>query len=223
MKHAYATGTWNNWKTQQRLYEGFCEYFSIDALPASSDILCRFAEFLARKFQDPESVRSYINGVKILHIWHGYETVQFEHKSLDWMLKGIARQKKHVPKQALPIELEMLRKIRMNLNMETQADKTYWVLFLLAFYLMARKSNLVPDKESNFDTEKQLIRGDITVTDRALLVKIKWSKTLQFGKREHMVPIWKMSNIALCPVKAYTDMIDCTPGSTTQSVFRVKK
>jgi hypothetical protein len=37
-------------------------------------------------------------------------------------------------------------------------DTTIWCLFLTAFFLMIRKSNLVPNSAKTFQSQKQLIR-----------------------------------------------------------------
>ena len=64
-------------------------------------------------------------------------------------------------------------------------DSVMWSLILLMFFLMAKKSNLVPDSISSFDNSKQLIVRDIQCTDNMLIVTIKWSKTRQFGTVRH--------------------------------------
>ena len=153
------------------------------------------------------------------HILAGADIQSFSHPSLSYTLKGIARQKKHVPKQAFPITVEMLKKFKDRLDLRSREGSTTWALFLLAFLLMARKSNLVPDSEDTFDPKKQLTRNDITFNDRALLVNIKWSKTLQFGKREHVVPLLAQENSELCPVRAYKNMICLNPGHSSEPAF----
>ncbi len=204
-----------------KLYKGFCQYFKIQESPATTDHLTRFAEFLSRKFQDADSVRAYISGIKFWHIWQGHDTQAFQHKSIEWMIKGIARKKQHIPKQVLPIDIGILKKFREHLDLRAQEDRTYWALFLLAFFLMARKSNLVPDTEKGFDGKKQLVKKDIMVTDRALLVTIKWSKTIQFGKREHVVPILATGGNDLCPVRAYREMAQGQKEGGNHPVFTI--
>ena len=61
-------------------------------------------------------------------------------------------------------------------------DKVFWYLFLIAFFVMSRKSNLVPISISKFDSKKQLTRGDILLENNILIVLVKWSKAIQFGQ-----------------------------------------
>ena len=55
-----------------------------------------------------------------------------------------------------------------------------WSLILFMFFLMLRKSNVMPESTKSFDSRKQLIRQDIQVHDNMLTVNMKWSKTRQF-------------------------------------------
>ena len=54
-------------------------------------------------------------------------------------------------------------------------------LFFLYFFLMLRKSNVIPEYIKSFDSHKQISRQDIQIHDNMLIVNIKWSKTRQFS------------------------------------------
>lgn len=124
---------------------------------------------------------------------------------LNLLLRGIARSKQHVPKKASPISPYILKDMFRFLNLDNEKDSVIWSLMLLMFFLMARKSNLIPNSIKTFDSRKQLIRRDIQLTDNMLIVNIKWSKTRQFG-HFRQVPILAIPNCCLCPVSAYRNM-----------------
>jgi hypothetical protein len=44
---------------------------------------------------------------------------------------------------------------RINRDMSSPIDATVWCLFLHAFFLMFRKSKLVPDTVATFDSKKE--------------------------------------------------------------------
>ena len=97
----------------------------------------------------------------------------------------------------------ILKETYKHLEIEKSLDKVCWCLFLIAFFTMSRKSNLVPISISKFDSKKLLTRGDILLENDILIVLIKWSKTIQFG--QHILSIFFLINIPdniLCPVKA---------------------
>jgi hypothetical protein len=66
-------------------------------------------------------------------------------------LGGLSRVLQHLPKQALPITLEILEKIHKYLNFKKSEGVTFWCLFLFAFFLLSRKSNFVPISSRKFD------------------------------------------------------------------------
>ena len=102
-------------------------------------------------------------------------------------------------------------------------DATFWCLVLFAFFLMARKSNLVPDTVSRFSPGKQLCRNDVRNLDGYLLVTIKWSKTIQFGERVLRIPVLAIPNSILCPVHAYIHMCKLVPGRGEWPLFLTKE
>ena len=86
------------------------------------------------------------------------------------------------------------------LDISKANDATYWCCFLFAFFLMARKSNLVPVSVAKFDSSKQLCRRNIVVDNGFLRVHIFWSKTIQFGQRKLEIPLVKITDAPLQPL-----------------------
>ncbi len=105
----------------------------------------------------------------------------------------------------------MLRKSRRLLDLSHPQDDTIWTLLQFSFLQMLRKSNAVREAIQKYDKTKHLIHQDVTVGSKALLVSLKWSKTLQFGGRRHMVQLLAITGSQLCPVKAYQAMCRVVP------------
>ena len=95
---------------------------------------------------------------------------------LKLLLRGIAREKQHIPRKAEPVSPTILLDMYPYLKLSKYFDVAWWSAVLLMFFLMARKSNLFPDSIKTFDSKKQLLRRDITLKDDLLIVNIKWSK-----------------------------------------------
>ena len=87
------------------------------------------------------------------------------------------------------------------------------------FYLMARKSNMMPDSATTFDPSKQLQCKDVLVYDTFLTVRFKWSKTIQYKQREHRVPVLAVPGSHLCPVTAFKHMTKLTNQSGDSPAF----
>ena len=117
-------------------------YYNFIALPSSERILSLYAQFLSRSFKSIQSIQNYISGVKLLHLFKGIDYPQFDSFHLKLVLKGLAKDNPHCPKQACPITPEI--SFHQLLELSHAYDATVWCLFLTAFFLMIRKSNLVP-------------------------------------------------------------------------------
>ncbi|CAG2225057.1 unnamed protein product [Mytilus edulis] len=220
---AFAKGTLVNFKTQWRAYLLFCNYFHLEPFDIDSELLCTYSEFLSRSFRSAQSIRNYLNGVKVLFLLLGLHVDVFSSYELKLTMKGLDRKLKHLPKQAFPITLEILGKIREHLNLNTPLDATYWCLFLFALLLLSRKSNLVPVSTKKFDKNKQLCRGDVTVFPSLIIVAFKWTKTIQLGNRILRIPLLAYPLSKFCPVNAYKRMCSLNPCTSDDAAFSYKK
>lgn len=173
-KSAFAEGTYKNLKIQFKSYFLFCTYFKLIPLPTTVSKLCLYGEFLSRSFKSVNSIQNYISGVKTLHLLAGFEFPSENWFSVKLLYRGLARENPHLPHRALPITPDILLQMHKKLDMSNSVDVTYWCSYLFAFFLMARKSNLVPVSVKKFDPSKQLCRKNIIVHRDYLVIKILW-------------------------------------------------
>ena len=83
--------------------------------------------------------------------------------------------------------------------MTSGRDLSFWASLLVAFFLMLRISNLLPKFVKTQGT-KHLLRSNFSVGKNIALVKLHWSKTMQFGQRSLVLPLARMPGSPLCPV-----------------------
>lgn len=190
-------------------------------LPVSSHTLCLYVIHLARTFSSISAIRNYIAGIRTMHIKFDLDTSAFDSIKLKWVIRGVQRQLTHCPRQVLPITINILHDLVTVLGSKGQWQVVMRTLFIIAFFLMCRKSNLVPDRTHLFDQNKQLTRGDIRTGKSMLLVTIKWSKTIQFGERVHVIPIMATTDSKICPVRNYARMCKLLKGSNSDPAFFV--
>ena len=205
-KKAYAESTSKNLKIQWESYLLFCLYFKLASLPASTETLSLYAQFLSRSFKSSSSIKNYISGVKTMHHLLGYPLDQINDFLINLGIKGIARMNPYCTKQAKPITPEILLQFASVLNMTDPEDVVIWCLFLFAFFLFSRKSNLVPTTKEDVKNNKCLLQKDVTEHEDYLIVSFRYSKTIQFGERILQTPLIKIPGSILCPVAAYKRM-----------------
>ncbi|MCG8075263.1 MAG: hypothetical protein JAY75_03350 [Candidatus Thiodiazotropha taylori] len=222
VRAAFAEGTSKNLKVQWKSYFLFCKFYGQKPIPTSTETLCLYGQFLSRSFKSVESIKNYISGVKTLHYMLDIKFPLENKVQLDLMLRGLSRNNPHMPNRALPMTPLILMDMHSFLNLENAGDITIWCVLLFMFFLMARKSNMVPVSVSDFDPDKQLLRQDIKVFPGFLVVLIKWSKTNQFGSRLLKVPLVAIPGSDLCPVKAYKKMITLTPAADHHPAFLIQ-
>ena len=206
-RSAYAQGTRKNLKIQWESFLLFCVYFGFEYLPTSTTTIQLYAQFLSRSFKSVASIRNYISGVNKVHLLMGYTLDHINQYVVNYSLKGLERLKSHCVKQAEPMLPELLFKMYNVLDMSDTDDVVYWCLFLFAFFLLARKSNLVLTKTSDIDHGKCLLRRDVKIEHTYLKVTMNWSKTIQCGERLIVTPLIKIKDSVLCPYTAYCNMI----------------
>ena len=212
LRQGFAASTRRNLAIQKGKFLAFCTRFAVRPFPASLDTLCMYAQFLGNTFQSVDAIRNYIQGVKTLHTLKGLRTSQFDSQILSLLLRGLRRTKAHVTRQALPITPLILQDLHRQLHFHDTEDRVFWALCLLAFFSVFRKSNLVATSASTFHPRRQLLRRDIIVNQSSLWVRKRWSKTIQFGQRQLVVPVLSIPHSSLCPVTAYSNMCRVVPG-----------
>lgn len=203
---AYAEGTNKNMKIQWESYIMFCIHFGMKYLPANTETLCVYAQFLSRTFKSTQSIKNYISGIKNMHYLLGYSTENINEFLINLSIRGIARLNPYCIKQAYAITPEHLLQFATLMDMSDSTNMVYWCLFLFAFFLFARKSNLVPTSVKDLKNKKFLLRKDVRIGGECLIVSMRWSKTIQFGERILQTPLIEIPESILCPVLAYRNM-----------------
>ena len=207
--HAFAKGTYSNLHTQFRTYFAFCVYFRRKPLPASSETICAYVQFLSRAIKPP-SVRNYLSGVKTLHTLLGHNFDFSEDFHLQLVLRGISRLNPHVPRRAPPVTPHILTKVYQHMDRDSSLHRAVWACCLVLFYTMSRLGSVLPASSKLHDTRGFLTRDRINFCREGLLVTFLHTKTIQFGRRRLHIPLLTL-NSNLCPVQAFARFLSILP------------
>ena len=210
-RSAYAEGTFDNLNTQWVKYIAFCLYFRLCALPASTATLVWYVQFLSKGLKSHSSLISYLSGVKKLHTFLGFLTTGFSGIALKLMLMGMRCLNPHIPRRARPITPALLKTIHSKLDMNKASDIIFWLICLMAFFLLFRKSNLLPDTSKGFNPRRQLKVGDCMVKNGKLVIGIHWEKNEQFNRELLTFPLPVLGESILCPVTAFLAGFESVP------------
>ena len=84
---------------------------------------------------------------------------------------------------------------------------------------MLRKSQFANSSKKSFTSAEQFTRGDFLFTIQGMIVSIKWSKTMQKHNIILQVPLIRKSESVLCPVTAYSHMLNLIPAKASDPAF----
>ena len=169
-----------------------------------------YSAYLAR-FLLPQSVILYLNFVGTLHKSAGFPNPLLDNWNVASVLKGIRRTYGCTRNARLPMTPQLLLRLRSRLNLSLSQHASFWATCLVAFYGMFRKYHLLPESSTTFDPSKQFTRVDFLHTNYGFLLKVRWSKTIQFGQRCVDIPLVAAPSFELCPVRAILHAFHLTP------------
>ncbi len=181
IRHAYATGTFSNLKSQWRSFLRFTDLHHVVPFPASLDTVMLYAQYLGRT-HNVQSIKNYVAGVHTLHKYLGLPFPELSEFLPQLFFKGLARLQPHVPRQALPLTPAILLAVHSTLDFRVPLHVVFWAACLVAFFSFLRQSNLLP-YSTKFNPAKQLARANVGMAPQGLLLMLTWTKTIQSGGR----------------------------------------
>lgn len=181
-------------------------------IPASSQQLCRYAAFLARRLSST-SIPKYLNVVRLMSLECGLPNPLQDDWQLRSLLLGIKRVKGSSVTRKVPITPPLLLKIYGLINLSLPEDLAFWASSLVMFFGLLRKSNVLAPSLSGFDESKHLRRCDFLPRPWGVEVTIRWSKTIQYRERSLSVPLPILPNHPLCPTIAILRYFKITAGA----------
>ena len=221
--HGMAQGTQRNFKTHINTYVTFCIEHELDLFPASVLQTCRYLQYLSEFHETVESSKSYVSGVQSLHQLFGFPPPESSDYLFQLTVSGIRHDKAHMVKQAYPVTPEIMAAISMLVEINDKEQLSAWITLLMGFYLLFRKSNLVPDSAISFDKTKQLTRANFYKFSDCYLVKAYWAKNLQYRDRCLDIPLLPNPYLRLCPVYWLDLYFALVPALGMEHAFVVQK
>ena len=187
-----------------RAFETFCSQYDIyPILPASELTLCYFIAYLSERLSS-QTARVYLSGIRLLHLEHGHGDPLQQADLLKYVLNGLQRSQTSHSHPRQPVTVSILRQLKASLQAHRDLNRfdkrLLWSAFTLAFYGFLRGGELTCPSATQFNPARHLSMYDVTVSNSALNLTIKASKTDQFGKSvTRTIPATRTST---CPVKA---------------------
>ncbi len=200
-------------------YLKFCKDFKCQALnPSVKTILC-YLEFLSRRLKSPKSISNYWSSVKLLHTLNRSPFKNIKDIDVDFMLKSITVTKRHVSEQKLPLTKAHIFQMCQILDKQNKYGLVIKTAILIGFYAFLRASNLCPKDTKSFDPTRNFTRGDVSVSQHGLTLRLKWTKTMQSSLQQTTIPIPIIKPSTVDPVDTFIKMCLQVPAQSHDPLF----
>lgn len=155
-------------------------------MPASEDTLILYVADLAQS-KAPSTIRTYLSGVRHLHVINGLGNPLEGKLRLELALKGVRRRNPRPSCPRLLVTPVILAVIKRTLDTQPGFDATMlWAACCLGFFGFLRSGEFTLPSASAFDATKHLTAGDVAVDSHTnptiLAVRLKVTKTDPFGE-----------------------------------------
>ena len=217
--HGLVVSTTRNLKTHINTYVSFCIKYNLAMFPANILQMRRYMVHLTETHKSVDSMKNYVCGVRTLHLLLGFTPPPHDDYLYKLTVRGIKRDKGHMVRQAMGMTPELLVACSRFVDSTDGRQLAAWVALLVGFYVMVRKSNLVPPSGVTFNPAQQFTRGNFIKTHYGYLAKIYWSKTIQFKDRCLDVPILANPDLRICPVFWLDMLFNAVPADVASPAF----
>lgn len=177
----------------------------VHLLPASEHILILFVADLSQRVAYA-TVRTYLAGVRHLHVAAGMGDPMSGRLKLELLLRGVKRGKPPRPNSRLPVTPMILRAILKVLSREPKDENNvmFWAACCLGFSAFLRSGEFTVTSAKVFDPDRDMSPNDIAVDSiegpKRMYVRVKGSKTDQ--TRQGVTLVVGRTGNELCPIAA---------------------
>ena len=187
--YLYAKGTVKNIRSHLKTYFLFCSKYNFEPLPASSDCIVCFSQFMSQTVSYPY-IKQILSSIKTLHKIYNFEMIERDYL-IDTTLQCIKRKTAKTPLHVFPILPDTLKSMLLFMDMDKPEDLALWTSYLSCFYLAFRKKSICPETLEKFDPKNDLTRGKfhIDALNNIALVLVDHSKVVQFREKQIIFPL----------------------------------
>ena len=217
--HYYAKASARNVLSHIRQWLCFAIFFGLSSLPARTEDIIPFLELMALS-SGYDHIKAVLGSISFLHKNLGL-SFQSDSFQIKITLQALKRRLARAPNQALPITPEHLLKMYEYIDISNPQDLALWCAFLVGFFGLLRKKSICPEDPSDVDPVKILTVRKVSV-DRGkgvALLYVNFSKTIQFGQRDLIIPLVSNNCRALDPVYHLDLLLSKTQASPDSPSF----
>ena len=166
----------------------FCELAGVPLTPLSTANLARYIAYLS-SFLAYNSIMQYLNIVRIVHEEAGFANPCSNSFFVSSVIKGAKKKLGNQVASKRPVTVDMLHKMLQVLDLKIPSDRAFFTVAVVAFFSFARIGNLVPLTHNPPLHGKHLCWCDVRFDDKFVILKFRFTKTIQYKQRLLEVPL----------------------------------
>ena len=167
------------------------------------DPKCQLGRFCPEPF-------NYLSCLKPVNLYLGADVTFFAASEVTFLKQAAKRILAKPPARKLPINVAILFAIFKLLDFRSPLHVCMWAVFLVAFFSLLRKSNLVPTSlaDATSGSAPHLRLCDVTFAQDHCTLLVHKTKTIQFGQRALQIVLPLIPNSVLCPFSALQRLLN---------------
>ena len=184
---AFRPSTRNAHLLHFKTFIAFAVYMNFEVEFSLSNILA-FLECLIHNKISPKVVANYISSLKTVAKLFFIPSGDLYHTSVSLYLRSIRINLPFSPTPRGVFSLSVLQSISQSCQLLDDPE-LFRTIFLVAFFVFLRMSNIAPHSRSKFDPSGHILRQDIIFAHPGIHLILKWTKTLQDSSSHHIVQL----------------------------------
>uniref|UniRef100_A0A1I8ID48 SAP domain-containing protein n=1 Tax=Macrostomum lignano TaxID=282301 RepID=A0A1I8ID48_9PLAT len=213
---AYAPQSRRAISSAVRSWHSFCNENGTN--PARSDrsvLLNYLAHLVECRLRSFNSLRVHVSALSSWFKACGAEDLT-KHHLVSLLVRGAKRRMGQRPRRKLPISPAMLLSVKNRLNSSSSLDRVCWLVTLIAWWGMFRRSSLLPSQQSASPISVSAFQRH----PKGVVLSVSYGKTNQFGAKLHRVLLPRLKEgHPLCPVAALEGHLRVSKLGCRQPVF----
>ena len=204
--HAFAPNTLKTRRSQWNRYSAFCELWDIPTLPITPQTVCRFLVSIGDSLSYT-TLNNYVSALNSLGKFYSGDFDLRKDYGITLLLRGFKRLKGTSAAPKDPLLPSDLLKIHDVVDFSDPKQRLIWVIILLAFRTLLRKSHFVATSED--DREHLLKFKDISFVEWGCIITVQSAKTIQLAERSFLIPVSYCAP-PLCAASLLKDLLSDT-------------
>ena len=216
---AFAPNTLKTRRSQWNQYYKFCQRFNLLPVPVTPQTVCRFLVSVGDHLSF-STLNNYVSALNCLGKFANNDFDLRKDYGVLLLLRGFKRIKgdSHCPKD--PLWPADLKRIFSFVNMSDPLQSLIWLIIIVAFRTLLRKSHFVATSED--DHEHLLKKGDVSFFPWGCKITVNSSKTIQFHERSFEIPVY-YAKPPLCAAMLLRDYLSTSEKEDSDFLFSTKR